>query len=89
MKPFSQRLMYGIFLRGGQIGGIFILAMIVGGPRVRHEFFEMTSELARVSSRVEFAKWTVRSQFRLINATKVDWKPISVFPEEAKKLKKN
>ena len=87
MKPFSQRLIYGFLLRSGQIGGIFILAMILGGSRVRQEFFEMTSELARVSSRVEFAEWTVRSQFRLINATKVDWKPVSVFPEEAKKFK--
>ena len=70
-----------------QFTGIFILAMSFGGQRVRHEFFEMTSDLTKVSSRLEFAEWTIRSQYRMVELVKIDWKPVSVFPKEAKRLR--
>jgi hypothetical protein len=62
-------------------------AMFVGGPRVRGDFYEMTSELLHVSSHAEFQQWVIHSQIKLINVTKVDWKPIVMFPEEAKRLR--
>jgi hypothetical protein len=62
-------------------------AMFVGGPRVRADFYEMTSELLHVSSHAEFQQWVIHSQIKLINVTKVDWKPIVMFPEEAKRFK--
>ena len=62
-------------------------AMFVGGPRVRADFYEMTSELLHVSSHAEFQQWVIHSQIKLINVTKVDWKPIVMFPEEAKRLR--
>ena len=62
-------------------------AMFVGGPRVRADFYEMTSELLHVSSHAEFQEWVIHSQIKLINVTKVDWKPIVMFPEESKRLR--
>ena len=62
-------------------------AMFVGGPRVRADFYEMKSELLHVSSHAEFQQWVIHSQIKLINVTKVDWKPIVMFPEEAKRLR--
>ena len=62
-------------------------AMFVGGQRVRADFYEMTSELLHVSSHAEFQQWVIHSQIKLINVTKVDWKPIVMFPEEAKRLR--
>lgn len=87
MKFLANSLIQSIFFRGSQLGGIFLLAMLLGGPNVRREFYAMTSDLTKVSSRSDFAEWMVRSQFRLIDLTKVDWRPISVFPHEAQKFK--
>jgi hypothetical protein len=41
-------------------------AMFVGGPRVRADFYEMTSELLHVSSHAEFQQWVIHSQIKLI-----------------------
>ncbi len=87
MQTFSIKLKTGMFYRSAQLGGIFALAMLLGGPKVRQEFFQMTSDLAHVSSRFEFAEWMVRSQYRIIDLTKIDWTPIRVFHEEAKRFK--
>ena len=63
------------------------MAMFLGGPKVRQEFYQMTTDLTHVSSRLEFVEWVARSQYRMIDLVKIDWKPISVFPEEAKNFK--
>ncbi len=80
-------LMDQIFTKGSQLGGLFFLAMFLGGPKVRQDFQEMTLGLAQVSSRVEFRQWLIRSHYRMVDQTKVNWKPISMFPEEAKRFK--
>jgi hypothetical protein len=72
-----------MFARGTQLGGIFALAMALGGPKVRQEFYQMTSDLTKVSTKMEFAEWTIKSQYRMIELVKIDWKPVSVFPKEA------
>lgn len=87
MKIFPQSLLPILVLRSAQFVGIFALAMFLAGPKARGEFFEMTADLTKVSSRVEFAEWMVRSQFRVIELTKIEWKPVSVFPKEAEKFK--
>ena len=87
MKIFSMDLINRMFSRASQFSGIFALGMFLGGPKVRHEFYQMTSDLTHVSSRPEFAEWLIRSQYRMIDLVKIDWKPISVFPEEAKRFK--
>ncbi len=87
MKILHSGLLSAMFARGTQLGGLYILAMAVGGPKVRQDFSQMTLELTRVSSRVEFAEWVVRSQYRMIDLVKVDWQPISVFPKEAERFK--
>ncbi len=86
MKTLNNTVITKILSISSQFTGIFILAMALGGQRVRHEFFEMTSDLIQVSSRLEFAEWTIRSQYRMIELVKIDWKPVSVFPKEAKRL---
>lgn len=87
MKLLPSSFIQSIFYRSSQLGGIFLLAMLLGGPNVRHEFYEMTSDLTKVSSRSEFAEWMIRSQYRIIDLTRIDWQPIRVFPEEAKRYK--
>lgn len=86
MRFVHSNFLHSVFARGTQLGGIFALAMALGGPKVRQEFFEMTSDLTKVSSRMEFAEWTIRSQYRMIELIKIDWKPVSVFPKEAKRF---
>lgn len=66
---------------------VFILAMLLGGSRVRQEFYEMTSELIQVDSKEEFAEWLVHSHYRISKLTEINWKPITVFPKEAKRFK--
>jgi hypothetical protein len=63
------------------------LAMFLGGPKVCSDIYEMTSELLRVSSRADFHEWVIHAQIKLVNATKIDWKPIVMFPEETKRFK--
>lgn len=87
MRFIHSEFLNSVFARGTQLGGIFALAMALGGPKVRQEFYQMTSDLAEVSTRVEFAEWTIRSQYRMIELVKIDWKPVSVFPEEAKRFR--
>ena len=87
MNTFFNRLVASLILRSSQFAGIFTLAMFLGGQNVRQEFYRMSTDLMHVSSREEFAEWMVRSQFRIIDLTKVDWKPISVFPKEASLFK--
>ncbi len=86
MKTLNNTVTTKLLSISSQFAGIFILAMALGGPKVRQEFFEMTSDLAKVSSRLEFAEWTIRSQYRMIELIKIDWKPVSVFPKEAKRF---
>ena len=86
MRLQHSNFINSMFARGTQLGGIFILAMALGGPKVRQNFFEMTSDLAKVSSRLEFAEWMIRSQYRMIELIRIDWKPVSVFPKEAKRF---
>lgn len=86
MRFIHSEILNSMFAKGTQLGGIFMLAMALGGPKVRQEFFEMTSDLTKVSSRVEFAEWTIRSQYRMIELIKINWKPVSVFPKEAKRF---
>ncbi len=86
MKTFSNPLLNKLLSISSQFTGVFILAMALGGSKVKQEFFEMTSDLAKVSSRLEFAEWTIRSQYRMIELIKIDWKPVSVFPKEAKRF---
>lgn len=76
-----------MFNRGSQLGGLFILAMALGGPQVRKDFYQMSAELTRVESRRDFAEWLVKSHYRMIDLIKIDWKPISVFPKEARQFK--
>ncbi len=87
MRFIHSELLNSVFARGTQLGGIFALAMALGGPKVRQEFYQMTSDLTKVSSRREFAEWTIRSQYRMIELVKIDWKPVSVFPKEAKRFR--
>lgn len=87
MKFLHSELLNSMFARGTQLGGIFVLAMALGGPKVRQEFYQMTSDLLRVSTRMEFAEWTIRSQYRMIELVKIDWKTVSVFPKEAKRFR--
>jgi len=87
MATIHSNLLDSMFARGTQLGGLFILAMALGGPKVRHDFYQMTSDLIHVSTREEFAEWVVRSEYRMIDLVKIDWKPITVFPEEAKRFK--
>lgn len=87
MRFLHSDLINTMFAKGTQLGGIFALAMALGGPKVRQEFFEMTSDLTKVSSRLEFAEWTIRSQYRMIELIKIDWKPVSVFSKEAKRFR--
>ncbi len=86
MKTLNSSILNSILNISSQFTGIFLLAMALGGPKVRHEFYEMTSDLTKVSSRLEFAEWTIRSQYRMIELVKIDWKPVSVFPKEAKRF---
>ena len=88
MNFVHSNLIGRMFSRGSQFGGIFLLAMCLGGPGVRHEFYQMTADLTHVSSKIEFADWVIRSQYRMIELVQIDWKPISVFPEEAKRIKR-
>ena len=87
MKTLSNTVTNKLLSISSQFTGIFILAMALGGQKVRHEFFEMTSDLTKVSTRMEFAEWTIRSQYRMIELVKIDWKPVSVFPKEAKRFR--
>ncbi len=87
MRFIHSELLNSMFARGTQLGGIFVLAMALGGPKVRHDFYQMTSDLLKVSTRMEFAEWTIRSQYRMIELVKIDWKPVSVFPKEAKRFR--
>ena len=86
MRLQHSNFINSMFARGTQLSGIFILAMALGGPKVRQEFFQMTSDLMKVSTRMEFAEWTIRSQYRMIELIKIDWKPVSVFPKETKRF---
>lgn len=86
MKFLHSESLNSMFAKGTQLGGIFVLAMALGGPKARQEFYQMTSDLTKVSNRMEFAEWTIRSQYRMIELVKIDWKPVSVFPKEAKRF---
>lgn len=70
-----------------KLTGIFTLAMLLGGEPIRKDFYEMTSELIQVHSRDDFAQWLTRSHYRMFKLTQINWRPISMFPEERKSFK--
>lgn len=75
------------FAHTGRLSGIFILAMFLGGAETRQNLYEMTTELTQVSNGIEFRQWMIKSQLRLIHASEIKWKPLSVFPSEAMRFK--
>lgn len=87
MNTINGSIFRKLFSNSPQLASFTLLAMFLGGPKVRKDLSEMTTELSKVSSRIEFRKWLVRSHHRTINQTTMNWKPISMFPEEAKRFK--
>ena len=81
----EKRFVFRIF--GKKIGYGLLLAYLFGGPAIFKKFVGYIGDVAAVRSSRDLRQLNAKIHEEMVEASHIDWKPISLFPEEAQRLK--
>ncbi len=81
----EKRFMFKIF--GKNIGYGLLLAYMFGGPAIFKKFVGYIGDVAAARSSRDLRQLNSKIHADMVEASHIDWNPISIFPEEAKRFK--
>ena len=81
----EKRFMFRIF--GKNIGYGLLLAYLFGGPAIFKKFVGYIGHVAAARSSRNLRQLNSKIHTDRVEASRIDWKPISLFPEEAKRFR--
>ena len=72
---------------GKNIGYGLLIAYLFGGPAIFKKFVGYIGDIATARSSRDLRQLNAKIHDDMVEASHIDWKPISLFPEEAKRFR--
>ncbi len=72
---------------GKNIGYGLLIAYLFGGPVIFKKFVGYLGDVAAARSSQDLRRLNSKVHADMVEASHIDWKPISLFPEESRRFK--